>query len=229
VTVWTSRQRDVRGSGRGRRSGTVDESRGDDSACRIDDPAGSRGDWTDESPGSCHDGRNRKAVRSSDDETPRGSSPSRPTTTDARVRVAAPLAEPMPGPTGVRRRTSPGNRRGLRVATRTGRRLSAGFRNEVRSFWRRNASDKRRNRLVTPVGRGPLAGPIHQPVRASTNPAGQRQEGLAHREARPASWEGKPLKGETPEALPTRNKVGRASGGATRQEAEKVCRRCTAG
>lgn len=165
--MWASRQRDVRGSGRGRRPGTVDESRGDDSACRIDDPAGSHGDRTDESPGSCHDGRNRTAVRSSDDETPRGSSPLRPTTTDARVRIMAPLAEPGLGPMGVRRWTSPGNRRGLRVATRTGRRSSAGFRNEVRSFWRRNASDKRRNRLVTPVGRGPLAGPIHQPVPAS--------------------------------------------------------------
>jgi hypothetical protein len=48
--------------------------------------------------------------------------------------------------TGVRRRASPGNRRDLRVATKTGRRTSAGSRNEVRSFWRRNASGRRRDR-----------------------------------------------------------------------------------
>jgi hypothetical protein len=57
----------------------------------------------------------------------------------------------------------------------------------------------------------------------------QRQEGMAGRKVLSATWEGKPLKGETPEALPARNKAGRVSGGATRQEAEKACRRCTAG
>jgi hypothetical protein len=57
----------------------------------------------------------------------------------------------------------------------------------------------------------------------------QRQEGMAGREVLSAAWEGKPLKGKTPEALPARNKAGRVSGGATRHEAEKACRRCTAG
>jgi hypothetical protein len=57
----------------------------------------------------------------------------------------------------------------------------------------------------------------------------QRQEGMAGRKVLSATWEGKPLKGQTPEALPARNKAGRVSGGATRQEAEKACRCCTAG
>lgn len=57
----------------------------------------------------------------------------------------------------------------------------------------------------------------------------QRHEGMAGRKVLSATWEGKPLKGQTPEALPARNKAGRVSGGATRQEAGKACRRCTAG
>ena len=40
---------------------------------------------------------------------------------------------------------------------------------------------------------------------------------------------GKTSEGKTPKALPARNKAGRVSGGVTRQEAEKACRRCTAG
>jgi hypothetical protein len=289
--VWKLRQRDLRGSGRGRRPGTVDESRDDGAACRTDEPAGIRGHRLDESPGSCHDGRDQEAIRPGDDGTPRGSLPSRPTTTDARVRVDAPLAERMPGPPVVPRDADdPG--RHLRMADRfrcapevdfastTVSRAGTGRRPD-RQQWRldrtmvtKRATATRHGRspagvarkstgpsgrdedrtkdvggvskrgpellaperigqtsrsLVTPDGRGSLADPIHHPVYASINPAGQRQEGLARREARPASWEGKPLKGKTPEALPTRNKVGRASGGATRQEAEKACRRCTAG
>lgn len=112
------------------------------------------------------------------------------------------------------RRRPEGTRRGSRVPARTDRKIPTGARHDARCFWRRN----RRANVET--------------IRSLCfNKARQRQRhgGRAGREVLPATWEGKPLKGETPEALPARNKAGRVSGGATRQEVEKACRRCTAG
>jgi len=74
-----------------------------------------------------------------------------------------------------------GRNRGLRVPMRTESWTPVRTRYEVRSFWRRNASDRCRDRLVC----------------VSFNPPRQRQEGKARRETMSASWEGKPLKGES--------------------------------
>jgi hypothetical protein len=112
------------------------------------------------------------------------------------------------------RRTSQGTRRGSRVPARTERKIPTRTRHDARCFWRR-----KRRANVEP-GRSLCF--IQTGQR-------QRQEGMAGRKVLSAAWEGKPLKGQTPQALPARNKAGRVSGGATRQEVEKTCRRCTAG
>jgi hypothetical protein len=65
----------------------------------------------------------------------------------------------------------------------------------VRSFWRRNAPDRRRTDGVL-RGRQPLAcGRRSKPGRFD-QPAEQRQEGKIGRKVRSAAWEGKPLKGK---------------------------------
>jgi hypothetical protein len=112
------------------------------------------------------------------------------------------------------RRTPDGSNWGSRVPVRTGRKRPTRTRHDARCFWRR-----KRRADVEPV-RSLCFNKVCQR---------QRQEGMAGREVLPVAWEGKPLKGKTPEALPARNRAGRVSGGVTRQEAEKACRRCTAG
>jgi len=70
--------------------------------------------------------------------------------------------------------------------------------------------------------------PLSGGARAATNPGfsgslcGQRQEGQAGREVTPAAWEERTSEGRNPWTLPARNRAGRVSGGARRQEAEKA-------
>lgn len=95
----------------------------------------------------------------------------------------------------LRRAKPPGNRR-TRKGPVEDRRNSPerGTAFPVRSFWRRNAPDRRRTDRVSrgwkppACGRRPETGRFDQTAR-------QRQEGQMDREAPSAAWEGKPLKG----------------------------------
>lgn len=98
-----------------------------------------------------------------------------------------------------------------------------------RSFWQQNVRDTSQTQGPDRLEQRPLAGGAHRPDRFCRDAVGQRHEGRGHRKVVPATREEQTSEGAIPQALSTRNKADRASGGTKRQGAEKARRRSTAG